>query len=568
MKRILFLITLCIFLASCSGPRGESAGIINGERIRYPDFVASYQGHTSNFQARTGRSPNTDEKHSLFTATWEDITKHIILKEQFQRRNIRVAPQEVIDSLLVTIPPYLKNNAALMTNGKFSQDLYYQSVRYDSPVNMNPVRRNYYEYYIPIQKLKKKLIDEELSKSKSAKKLAEIVVSKADFDLLVFDPAQMNPIISDTEVEAYYQKHLERFALEPIYGVKYISIPVNPTEADREYTIAVTDSIYAELGQGKSFETIVFERQEQLAGLGIVNPGFVRVENVEADLLSTLDYLPDNGYGKPTAVGRGFIINQKLQRTKSMISYRTLQIPPILVPATINAQYNQAESALNLARKIGIEAAASELSLPVKSHSDISLSDIWHRDLSIIEQVHSQLMTHKKGDYLKPLYSTLTGSWLVLLFSENQVNRVRPLSEVKHIILPELTDSRRLVMAEQKAHEWLSQNPSLKTTGAGVQYLLKQYNKGGIYSEYAGQSLDLPYLQAIQRHLEKEKPQPSSLGDYQIILIPRNYYADKKAKADPNVLKSLYIRQLDPDWFDLWLKERLAEAKTQIFVNP
>ncbi|MCB5265625.1 MAG: peptidylprolyl isomerase [Candidatus Cloacimonetes bacterium] len=568
MKRILFLIAISLILMSCSGPQGESAGIINGTRILYPDFVGSYQGHTANFQGSMGRAPNSDEKNKLFAETWEDITKHMILKEQFQRRNIKVAPQEVIDSLIVTIPPYLMDNPALMSAGVFDHDLYYQSVRYDSPVNMSPVRRNYYEYYIPIQKLKQRLIAEELGKSKLAKELSEIVVSKADFDLLVFDPAQMNPIISDAEVKTYYQKNLERFALKPIYGVSYLSLPVNPAEADREYTIAITDSIYYELGQGKSFETIISERQEYLPDLRIANPGFVRVENMEPDLLDVLDYLADNGYSKPTAVGRGFAIYQKLQRTKSMISYRALQIPPTLVPATINAQYSQAEGALNLAREIGMAAAANELDLPVETHTNLTTSDLWHKDLAILEQVNAQLMTHKKNDFLKPLYSTLTGSWLVLQLTENQVNRVSPLSEMRQIIIPELTESRRLILAEQKAHEWLSQNPSLKTSSDSGQYLLKQYRKGSIHSEYAGQSLDLAYLQALQRHLNKAKPQPTSLGDYQIIIIPRTYYPDKRAKADPDLLKDLYIRQLDPDWFNLWLSERVKKAKVQIFVNP
>ena len=569
MKRILLLIAISLILVSCSGPKpgGNNAGSINGTRIPYADFVDAYKGHIENFQGRTERAPNAEERTKLFNSTWQDITKHVILKEQFQHHNIKVTAKEAIDSLFVTIPPYLKNEPTLMIDGKFDQDLYYQSVHYDSPVNMSLVRRNYYMLYVPIQKLKQKLIDEKLSKSKLTKELSEIVVSKADFELLVFDPAQMNPVISDAEIKTYYQKNRERFALEPIYGVSYISLPVNPAEADREYTVAVTDSIYYELGLGKSFETVIFERQESLPGLSIANPGFVRVENVEQDLLDVLEYLPDNGYSKPMAVGRGFTIYQKLQRTKSMIDYRALQIPPILVPATINAQYNQAESALNLARKIGIQAAANELELPVEAHSEITLSDIWHKDLAIPEQVNAQLMTHKKGDFIKPLYSTLTGSWLVLQFTENQVNRVRPLADVKSIIIPELTDSRRLTLAEQRAHEWLSQNPGLKTTGESGQYLLKQYNKGGINSEYAGQSLDLAYLSAIQRHLNNEKPQPSKLGDYQIILIPRAYYADKRGKADPHVLKDLYVRQSDPNWFNIWLDERVRNADVKIHIT-
>lgn len=573
MKHILGTLALMISLFACSGPRADSAGIINGERIPYPRFVRSYQEHTANFQIRAGRAPSAEEKAAIFNETWQNITKHIILKDLFKRYDITVSEQEVIDTLLTNIPESLKEISGFEVDGKFDEKLYFQSVRYDSPVNMAYIRRNYYEYYVPIQKLKERLIDEQVAKSKKSQEIREIAMGTADFDLLIFDPADINPILSDNDIEAYYQKNLERFALESIYSVKYISIPVEPSYQDMAYTRASADSIYTELKQGKSMESIVSERQSFLPGLSALNPGFVRVENVDPALMKILDYLPENSYSELTPVGKGFVIYQKLQRTKSMINYRILQIPPILDPASISAQFSRAEAALNLAQKIGIAEAAEELDIPLQSRDNITLKDIWHSDLAVVEQVNAQLMVYKKGDFIPPIYSTLTGSWVLIQLSENQVNRVRPLADVKDTIIAELKEIRRKTLARQIAEEWITKNPSLEVNPQSDLYKLQQYQRGGIHSEYHNLSLDLAYVRAMQRYFDKLKPQPEKLGDYQIILIPRNYYPSKEDHSKTEAfkftdLRDLYVRLLEPDWFDNWMQERVNSAKVQIFVKP
>lgn len=568
MRRILFLILLGIILVSCSGPQGENAGIINGQRITYPEFVRSYRGHTANFQLRAQRAPTNEERIAIFNETWENITKHVILTENYKKYDIKVTDQEVIDTLLTNIPPYLQDTPALKVNGEFDYDLYYQSIRYDSPVNMSPVRRHYYEYYIPIQKLKEELIDENVQKSRRAKRINEIAVSRADFDLLVFDPEDMTPVIGDNEIEAYYQRNMEQFALEPIYGVQYISIPVDPDESDQIYTQAVTDSIYIEIIQGKQFETIVSERQAYIPELNIFSSGFVRVENVDRQLLDILEYIPSDAYSKPIKVGNGYTIYQKLQRTKSMISYRALQIPPILSPATVNAQYSKAVGAIKLARKLGMEETARELDLEMIELNRLSLNDIWYPDLRVVERVNAQLYTHKKGDFIDPIYSNLSGSWIVFYLTENKVNRVRPLADVRDSILETLIEERKHHLAAQKAKEFINVHPDLKIPEEPGDYIHLRYNRGGIFSKYKDHSLDIAYVNAISRYLDNKPPQVDKIGDYYIIIIPREYYKNSKDKLEPGKLRELYVKQLDPDWFDQWMQERMDKAKIQIFVKP
>ena len=566
MKNYLIFILIILALSACSGPRGDAAGIINSERISYSDFIRSYQGHTANFQVANGRMPNSEEKNAIFNETWRNIITHVILKDAFEKYQVSVTEQEVIDTLLVSIPSYLKNSPSLMINGKFNHELYYQSVRYDSPFNMSPVRRNYYEYYVPVQKLKEKLIDEQLNNGRNTKQITEIAVSKADFDLIVFDPLAMEPVISDTEIESYYNRNLEQFVMDPIYSIEYISLPVSPNEIDQQYTEAVTDTIHTQVIAGKSFETIINEKQEQIPGLSLSEPGFVRIENIDPDTLPILERLQDNSFSRPIPIGSGFAIYQKLQRSKSMLSYRALQIPPIISPSTVNAYYAQARGAMNLAQETSMSVAASELELKLAQHNNLSVKDLWYTDKLVVDYVVSNLMTHKKGDILEPTYSNITGNWLIIRLSENQVNRVHPLAEVKHQITPILIASRQQMLAQQMALQWLQENPSLNPDPERDRF--ESYSQAGIDSKYAKKELDLIYLNAMQRYLQKQKPQVDRLDDLFVILIPKAYYPSNSNEIDRSLLKGIYTRQLPENWFETWVKEKEQKARIRIFVTP
>ncbi|MCK9558143.1 MAG: SurA N-terminal domain-containing protein [Candidatus Cloacimonetes bacterium] len=566
MKRNTILAIIALMLFACAGPREDTAGIINSERISATEFINTYRSFTANFQLENQRMPVNEEKLDIYKETWNYLTRKVVLQQSFKHYKIQVSEQEVLDTLLSNIPPFILNNPTLMINGKFSHDLYNQSLRYDSPLNMSAIRKSYLESYVPAQKLKEKMIDEDLANKKKSGRIAEIAVSKADFDLVIFDPLAMEPILTDSEIEAYYQRDLKRFAMDPIYSIKYLSLPVTPRDEDKSFTAAIADSIFNQLSSGKSFETVIQERQEQLPGLSLLDPGFVLIENIDPRILPILEILPDNKYSNPLAIGQGYAIYQKLQRSKSMLSYRALQIPPILSPNTINAQYSHALAALNLARELGMETTADELGLTLDIKDNLSVKDLWYGDKVVVENVISKLMNHKKGDYLDPIYSTITGNWLVIQLTENQVNRVYPLEKVKHIIVPELTEMRQQSMARQKAENWLKENPDLRVVSGRDR--VQQYQKSGIDSQYAGKSLKLVYLRAIDRHLSKKKPEVDSIGDLSVILIPRQYYPANGVSPDRDSLRDLYTKQKDPNWFEKWLHNQINKANIRVFVNP
>lgn len=568
MKRCFILIISSLFFLACAGPRGDSAGIINGSRISYPEFIRALQNNTIDFRSNTNRPPDDREKTQIFNDTWRNLAMRTILNDYYEKYKITASPQEVIDTLSTSIPAFIRNSEIFFTDGIFDRELYLQSLKYDSPVNLSGIRQGYLEDYIPMQKLKPRIIDDELLTRKVRQNIADIISSNSDFDLLVFNPDNMVALISEQELKSYYQQNMDDFALEPIYSISYLSIPVALQEQDEDYTWAVADSIYAEISHGKSFDVLLEEKKEHLPGLQVTESGFVRVENVDESILNIIEALPDNAQSKLIRQDNGYFIYQKLQRTKSMINFRTLQIPPIISPATVNAQHSKALGALALARSLGMSDAAIELGLPLHESGDIIFGEKWHQDPVIVTTIEGRLRELKKGDFIDPVYSPANGSWIVAQLGENQVHRARAFNEVRDSLMLDLQLMRQKQLAKQKAEEWLILNPGQQVSPDATDYDIVPFNHTGIDAKYEGMNLDNYYLRAMMQYHNHSSLMVQQIDDKSIILIPRKINSTNGSAVDQLTIQRYFVQTLSPDWFEKWMEDKLNRAKIQIFVTP
>ncbi|MDZ4121554.1 MAG: SurA N-terminal domain-containing protein, partial [Candidatus Cloacimonadaceae bacterium] len=223
MKRIsyLMLVIILLSLTACAVQRANLAGKVNGTNIDYTEFISAHRGHFNNFMTEKGRIPDTEEKKEILRQTWRNITVHVILKEHFKRYNIQVTQQEVIDTLINNVPDYLYSSPLLQVGGRFDRSLYIQSLEYDTPVNLRPVKQHYFDYLIPIQKLKLRLIDDILLSKRDIKSIRDILSSTANIDWIVFDPQDTQINISDSEIQSYYQSNLGLFEREQYFQLDY-----------------------------------------------------------------------------------------------------------------------------------------------------------------------------------------------------------------------------------------------------------------------------------------------------------------------------------------------------------
>ena len=249
---IFIVITLLglLFLVSCAANSSSVAGSVNGTEISLEDFYNSYRGHYAIFGYQTGRTPTKEEKEKLHNETWRDITKAIILQDYYKKYNISASVAEVLDTLSNSIPEHIMKSPRFQVNGKFDKKLYLQSLMTDQPENLAALRKHYQENVIPILKLQKVLIEEEMLSSKIRKQVEQIIASNADLELYIFAPSQLEISLSDAEISAWYQTNLEQFRLWQFYRLGYCSIPVIPDSTELSDAKNTAEFIRNELARG------------------------------------------------------------------------------------------------------------------------------------------------------------------------------------------------------------------------------------------------------------------------------------------------------------------------------
>ncbi|HQM79638.1 MAG TPA: SurA N-terminal domain-containing protein, partial [Candidatus Syntrophosphaera sp.] len=208
--KIIPLIVLALFTTSINGAQNnpELAGKINGTPIPYNEFIQELLLNYYNFQYENNRAPDSREKELIKRQTWEQKTMYVILKDYYKKYNIKVTAEETIEYLKNNPPETLKKSPLFMTDGKFDQKIYVQSLLYDTPYNLKPYRDRYQTYLIPNLKLQDYIIQDELLTSSERKLITKILQSSANIKWTILDTKDITPYITEEEIQIYYQKHL------------------------------------------------------------------------------------------------------------------------------------------------------------------------------------------------------------------------------------------------------------------------------------------------------------------------------------------------------------------------
>lgn len=559
------LLLILLLGTSCALQKSNMAGRINGTDIPYTDFVNSHRGHFNNFMAEKGRVPDTEEKKEILRQTWRNITIHTILKAQFKKYSIRVTEREVLDTLISNVPSYLLSSPQLQINGRFDRSLYLQSLEYDTPVNLIPVKRHYYEYLIPIQKLKDKLIDSTMLSKKEVALIQRICASTANIDWIVFDPKDSKVSVSDNEIQAYYLSNLDKYAMDQFYKLDYCLIPVNLTPEDTQQASYLADSLYISLGKGSDFGTLAEKYSAADSSIRGGSLGFVRIADLSSQILKHIENLKTNEISIPLFQDDSWTIYQVVERTKNMIKLNEIVIKPSPAPETVEAFYPRVQSLLELSNSFGLQEAAQEMSYPFFSTPVMQKDSLWVNDMEVVSTIKLNLKGSKKGSILNPLYSKRLSAWVVVQVARNQTRNHKSLSEVKQSISEIIEANNRMQITKQIAEQWRSRNPKFDLSTA-INQQMKVISTPAITvnDQLLGKAVESLLYISIKDHLEKT----SSVYEFaDMILIPifNNIGVNKNTTVNYERVRKLYLQTVPSDWFDIWLEQQIKSASVRMW---
>lgn len=562
LPHLAVILAAAMLIAGCTTNKANLAGSINGTPIQVLAFWDSYRGHYNNFQIVNHRAPDKDEIAMIQRQTWNDAAKHVILNDYFKKYGIRVTHQEVIDTLKQSVPEYILNSPKFKTNGEFDTRIYHQSLQYDTPENLQPLREDYQQYKIPIMKLQRHLIQDELLTSDKKKAITRILQSTADVEWTIIDAKDINPYVSEDEIRDYYENNQEKYQLEPDYSVLWTVMDVTPTKTDIRASSALADSIHADLSTGSGVKEVLDKYMPQFPHLIYKNSGFIRNSDLDPQIYATLSELREGNFSKPVADEGGYTIYQLEQRTKSMCSFNTLRIPYVPSKTSIELELLRVQRVATLASQIGMEETAYEMDLQLRRSGRITPGDTWIDDPRIVEYVSSHLRGKKAGHIFEPIYSDVFRGWVLLELNENNPDNIKPLEKVEDDIRAKLAGAKGREIALNLAKDILAGNQEVPEHAET--YIMEDMDRS---TRMQGMSFENVFYEMIRRHYNDEPQRCYQMGG--LVFIPRviSVETDKKKDVSAEDIRRVFASNLPDDWFTEWMEEKLADADVEIYID-
>jgi hypothetical protein len=556
---------MILFLSACVTQNIEMAGKVNGKPIPYNEFMAEFRNRYEAFSIQNNRPPSSDEKELLIAETWQNITKDVVLKQHFKKYNITATMQEAIDTLKANPPAYIKTSPLFTVNGRFDQSSYHQSLDYDRPENLMMLKRQYQTYYVPIARLKNKLIEREMLSKSQMKRVDSIVSGDADIDWVILDSRQLDAVVTDTEATEYYQANKQRWVLEPRFSLAYAVLPVQASQSDSLYAKALIDSLVAASTDPKSLHDFITSHTMVKTN----DSGYVFLMDLDSNLKTTLSNVQEGEFSNAELISGSWQVLRLDQMTKSMLKFTSFTIPIQAGQQSAAAFLPKARQLRDLASQLGIVRAAEEMDLRHRSHQDLLPSDRWIDDPAIVSMVSSVLDSASDGYLFEPRYHAPLSAWIVVQLIDNQNQRFMPFQDTKASITAILRATRQKEIALRNAQDWLSTKPRAATdskTIPGSRTVSQQ--KVNVNSLLDGFPLRDIYFNAVQLHITKQPVQAYAAGDLVIIPFIRAFRPGDARSISPQVMREYYAISLGPNWFNAWLDAQVKNANVRIIAPP
>lgn len=556
----LFAIALALTLFSCASTQEHIAGTVNGQAIPMDQFASSHRGHYENFYILNERGPSMEEKNEIIKRTWDSITKHVILQQQFRRFNITSSLQEALDTLHINPPVYIVASPRFQKDGVFDRALFVQALKYDQSEEIQAVIRQYRDYYVPIAKLKQKLIRKELMTSRDKKLIKNVLNAVVDLELISIDPSLKEVSIKDEEVQFYYDTNPGKFALEPKYSVAYGYLRLDASEEDICLCQAHADTLYQLLQKGADPAELIKKPTYKDRQVSWAQSGFMRISDMDQKLYVQLCQIKAGQYLPPYTQPGSTAIHRLDQMTKSMISYSTMKIPHLPGSETVDRDKARALQSAMLLETIGYEATEHELDLQFTIKKNIPFNSQWQLDTPDNRPNEEEMLkTLRKGYVPEPVFSYEQSGWLLM-----QVTDVMPLTRKP---VAEVADQIRRIITKAKAHDYALKDAQYAILNNSFTSLKNQVEtKSQLLTAQSIDHIDAELLdknmlfESILGKLRNEEPKAYQKDGLIVVPLVQNIKY-RKQKVDNTNLYLYFEKSLPADWFDQWMDEQVKKAK-------
>ena len=238
-----------------------AVAVVNGQEIRYTDYLNRVQQDINNAQQRSGRTLNQDETRQIENNTFDQMVMDVLLQQEYERRGIVVTDEELRDYARFAPPPEIQQMPDLQTEGRFDITKYQRYI--SSPAARQQGLLVYLEQYYRNAIPKQKLIDQIVSGVYvSDPELWRIWQDQHDSVQASYVGYHPTPdtaalkAVSDKEARDYFDKHKAEFKRRGRAVLSVVIVPRVITAGDTAAARAHAIALRSEIAGGAKFEDV------------------------------------------------------------------------------------------------------------------------------------------------------------------------------------------------------------------------------------------------------------------------------------------------------------------------
>ncbi len=462
---LMFLVWGADLSGNRSGPRADTIGTVNGDRILFTEYQQEL-GRNREIARSQGRELQPSDELMLEEQTWNNIVTRRLLMQEAARRNMLVRDSEVRSVLLNNPPAFITQDPSFRDkSGNFDLATYKATIQDPQlPEELllqleDAVRRD-----LPIQKLQDVIVSSAKVSDEEVRRAYQDETEKAGISYAIVEANRptANSEVTDEELNTYYEAHRVQYALPKRATLRYVTVPRRATTEDSLTTRSDIAELAAEARiaeearragredvEHSDFATLAMSFSDAPnADEGGLNAEFVIPGQLPPPYAAAVQGLGVGDVSQPFLEGNQFHILQvaaeKVEAGERQVQLRDISVRIEPSDSTIVNAQERLETIRRAAQTEGLEKAGATAGLEVKVASGVTAAGI-APGLSAIPQLASFALSNPPGTVSR-VYGT-NSAWYVVEIVDVQPEGVPPLAEIRDRVTNEIVRERRFAEA-------------------------------------------------------------------------------------------------------------------------
>jgi peptidyl-prolyl cis-trans isomerase D len=439
------------------GPVGVVAEI-NGDKVRYQDFMAVYQDMVR--QVQQERPLQEGEDSYIREQAWQQIVREHLIRQQVERHGIKITPDEIKTAIRFAPPSFVFQAPLFQTDGKFDYKKYLAEL--DNPNSQVPWEQveAMVADQLPVQKLQNYIASTAKVSDGDVRDRFLLLNEGLDLNVLRFEPdsfAVDTSLVTKADVQAYYKAHPDQFS-----GPTKVQLAVAlerraPIEEDfaivRERLQKILDDVRAEPDSFPGYARTYSEIQS--AGRGGEAPGDARIQDLRP---AFRDAFQKAQPGDITPILREerslhiFKIEKRYMDPKvsaERFHYREIALRVNPGPEAIRRARAAVEAFLKDAHKAGVIKAATQHGVQTVTSAWFARGQSQNEVFQRFPEVETWCFQAKEGSISRPIPHE--NGWYIYQILHRRPAGLRPLEEVAGEVKAAAVRSLRTERAKEAA---------------------------------------------------------------------------------------------------------------------